>query len=216
MKIEVAEVLRYLRAGEEERTVKLIEEIAEVVSRTITPKSIKASYLPKRTEDGYALEGTDVVFKGKLIEKTLSASTKVHLFIATLTLQSERLMAKYSAADMERAVIADACMTAYIEAYCDQTEGEIAAEERLMGRRTLPRISCGYGDFDIACQRDFVRLLNAEKLLGIKLNQSGMFVPNKTVTALVAVTSGEADLKTGCGVCGFGGCGYKKQNADVK
>lgn len=209
MKVEKNEILRYLRTENDEKISAVIDELLAVISDLIKPKSIIAPFIVEKTDKGYLLSDTNILFSGKLIEKTLDKARKIYLFAATLTLESERLMAKYYSTDMSKAVILDACLTAYIEAYCDDIENDIIGKERAQGMNTTPRISCGYGDFRLDYQRDIIDLLGAEKNLGIKLNTSNMFVPNKTVTALIAVKCERTKKIKGCGSCNFD-CSFRK------
>ena len=48
---------------------------------------------------------------------------------------------------------------------------------------TVMRFSAGYGDFDIAYQSDFLRILKAYTI-GVSLTESQQLVPTKTVTAI--------------------------------
>lgn len=51
---------------------------------------------------------------------------------------------------------------------------------------TKMRFSPGYGDFDIAQQRDFYRLLKGEKL-GLTLTDTCMLIPEKSVFAIAGI-----------------------------
>ena len=50
-----------------------------------------------------------------------------------------------------------------------------------------PRFSPGYGDFDLGAQRDILNVLNADKILGIKLGSNLLMTPKKTITAVQGV-----------------------------
>jgi len=169
MEIKISEVLRYAGTNESDTaaTEKAREIIAEVLPK-LHPRKVVARF-----------NAADIAFKGKLVEKTLDGANEVVLFAATLGLESEQILKSYIAQDYFSGVICDAVLTAAIESFCDEIERETMAAK--------PRISCGYGDFDIRNQKEILRLLNAEKLLGIRLNDSFMMYPNKSVTALVAI-----------------------------
>ena len=49
------------------------------------------------------------------------------------------------------------------------------------------RFSPGYGDFSLNHQRDFFRLLNLEKNLGMSLNSALLMSPSKSITAVIGV-----------------------------
>lgn len=81
-------------------------------------------------------------------------------------------------------VMADAAAVSAIESYLDDLTAEIA--EREQGRITR-RFSCGYADFPLEQQTDFVRLLDMNKRLGVYLGADFLMTPQKTVTAVIGV-----------------------------
>lgn len=190
MKTEIDEVLRYIGADKNDGKLRgEAERIRTEILPRLNPRKITARFSVKKETDGFSLDGTSVIFKGKLIERTLAGSDGVFLFAASLGLESELLLRQYFAKDSLSGVICDGILSAETERFCDAVENEIKKEAARDGKETRKRISCGYGDFDIKHQKDFLRVLNAEKLLGVKLNDNFMMYPNKTVTALVAVKS---------------------------
>jgi hypothetical protein len=210
MDIDVSEVLRYLKADGNQQTLNLISEVRAELEPMLRPKKIMAVFNLVEADGGIGLWGTEVILKGNLIKKTFGDCSKVYIAVATLGMAAERQMAKYSSVDMAKAVVADAYLTTYIEAYLDKLEAELLIKETKNGNCLKNRISCGYGDFSILYQRQIIDMLNAEKLLGIKLNDSNMLVPNKTVTALIGVCSVECKNKNkGCDSCNFN-CGFRR------
>ena len=188
MKIDAGEVLRYIGADKKDEALReSVGQLITEISPQLHPRRVIAQFRIKRTDGGFLLEGTDVVFKGKLIEKMLSGASEVFLFAATLGLESELLLKRYFAIDNLSGVLCDGILTAAAESFCGDIVNELKAVAEKEGKRVRRRISCGYGDFDLKHQADFLRLLNAEKLLGVKLNENFMMFPNKTVTAIVAV-----------------------------
>lgn len=81
--------------------------------------------------------------------------------------------------------------------FCDAVAGEGVEEALSSMHRTLvntlsrqgislkrARISPGYGDFQLSCQPTVIRELDAERLLGISVNQVNFMTPEKSATAL--------------------------------
>ena len=187
MKVKISESLRYIGADKNDAEMKKkTKKLMAVILPQINPSKVCTRFTVVKTDDGYALGSTGVVLKGNLIKKTLERADDVFLFAATLGLESERLIKNCFACDSLSGVICDGILTAAIVQFCDGIENEIKLKAKKEGKSTKPRISCGYGDFDLRRQGDILRLLNAEKLLGIKLNDSFMMYPNKTVTAIIA------------------------------
>ena len=74
-----------------------------------------------------------------------------------------------------------------------------------------PRFSPGYGDFSLSCQRAVLDALDAGKHLGIKLTDSFLMMPSKSVTAVIGVSQKphRCDVK-GCEACGKTDCLYRR------
>jgi cobalamin-dependent methionine synthase I len=71
---------------------------------------------------------------------------------------------------------------ALVEALCDLAEREICA-----GLKTRPRFSPGYGDLELSLGEELVALTDADKLLRIRMTESGLMVPKKSVNALIVI-----------------------------
>lgn len=125
------------------------------------------------------------ILKGKDIHKHLEGCERVILFAATLGIEADRLIRKAEISDMAYAVVLDAAASAFTEEYCDKTEKEI---NRLTGGYFTFRFGLGYGDFPISLQKDFIRILSADKLIGLTANESGILIPRKSVTAVIGIS----------------------------
>lgn len=83
---------------------------------------------------------------------------------------------------------------------------------REIGPRYLrPRFSPGYGDFPLDCQQRLLDSLEAGKRIGIKLTDSLLMMPSKSVTAVMGVSKKpyRCDVK-GCESCGKRDCLYRR------
>ena len=101
---------------------------------------------------------------------------------------------------MAQAVVLDAMASTAIEQVCAQVDEIIAAQnpERFMTFRFSP----GYGDYPISLQRDFLRLLDAPRKIGLSLSESCLLVPAKSVTAVAGLSASPVPRrKRGCAVC---------------
>lgn len=211
MYADLDEVLRYLRCkNPDANLIKEIEEVGGEVENGLHARHVYGRFETEKTDDGIRLKGTDITFSGSLVTERLKNSFAVYLVAVTLGLPSENYAARYHK-NMSRAVIADACMTAFLERTLDGIEEGFRKKENTSGYTVTARFSPGYGDFPLESQRGILRLLQAEKLLGIRLNDSLMLYPNKTVTAMMGVTV-LTDCKTkkqGCSECqSYGDCPY--------
>ena len=102
--------------------------------------------------------------------------------VATLGVGVDRLILKTSKISSADAFIIDAMADALIEALCDYAEEEIC-----QGLVASGRFSPGYADLELSAGYEILSLCNAEKMLGIKVTESGLMIPKKSVNALIAV-----------------------------
>lgn len=211
--INKKEVRRYLGIKGTEGGVsdELIDKLCAVVEKRIYPELISGYYDIIRVDGGYKLIGTELVFRGKLIDKVLSECEGIVLFAATLTLEADKLMKEYSAKNMAEAVVLNAVLTTYLEDFADIYEANKKKENQTQGKTIVRRISCGYGDFALEVQADIIKLLNADKYLGIRVNESNMLIPVKSITALIGIKNKTDDQtdKEHCESC-VKNCEYRK------
>ena len=72
-------------------------------------------------------------------------------------------------------------------------------EYEAQGLFLRPRFSPGYGDLKLDHQKDWFRLLDISKQIGVELTDSLLMVPTKSVTALIGI--GIDKSKAGCSSC---------------
>lgn len=190
MKIDRAETLRYLGfRGQElsdtdERNLARAEEIC---LSAISPKSVVKKFgFDCKT---MSIDGANVVFRGNAIKRHLGGCGAVYIVAATLGLNFDKTVARLMRDEPAVGVMTDAAAVAAIESYLDDLTDEIAEKEE--GKITR-RFSCGYADFPLEQQADFVRLLDMNKRLGVYLGADFLMTPQKTVTAVIGVRA-EAD-----------------------
>lgn len=124
--------------------------------------------------------------KCRLLAKNLSGCTEMFAFVATLGAAVDRLIARKEALSPTELFIADAVASAYMEALADCVNNRLGK-----GQSCRPRFSPGFGGFGLSYQQPLIDFLNAQKLLGIKLTESRMMLPVKSVTAVIGI--GEDD-----------------------
>ena len=129
---------------------------------------------------------------------------------ATLGAEVETLLRRTQVRSMADAVILDACAGAAIENVCDNLCADIAAAVAPM--YLTDRFSPGYGDLPLAQQDDLCRVLDVSRRIGVTLTEGGLMLPQKTVTAILGVSSEPpGERRRGCGTCGlYETCSYRK------
>ena len=121
-------------------------------------------------------------FKSKILAKNLKDSREAFVFAVTLGMGVDRLLTKLSKTSTAEYFITDALASAMAEALMDEAERRVKGEIL-----TRPRFSPGFGDFTIEIQPRILSLLNAQKLLGITVNDSFLMSPVKSVTAVMGI-----------------------------
>ncbi len=117
----------------------------------------------------------------KLI-KNLKNCREAYVFGMTLGYGVDRLLAKLKSISATEYFITDALSSALAEGAMDK------AEELVKGAsETRPRFSPGFGDFAIENQAGILRLIDAQRRLGISLSKSYLMSPKKSVTAIMGV-----------------------------
>lgn len=123
----------------------------------------------------------------KDLEKHLEDCDKAVIFAATVGLELDRLITRYSVVSPSKALMLQAIGVERIESLCDTFESEIIGLSRTNNKKTTSRFSPGYGDLPIYLQKDFFLLLDCSKMIGLTLNDSMMMSPSKSVTAIIGI-----------------------------
>jgi len=184
--VNVREVLRYAKcrdAGEVEQRLidECVAELGEVKGR------VCAIAFPVKRGDSSNLDLGFCKLDSKDLCKCLKNCDEIVLFAATIGMEIDRLIRKYSHLSPARALIFQALgaerIEAVCDAYCKQMREELADE----GLDATPRFSPGYGDVGLEVQRDIFRVLDCQKSVGISLGENLFMQPSKSVTAIVGV-----------------------------
>ena len=212
MKPDIDEILRYLRVRGEapEKLRAQVEAAAEDLAETLRPQFVYRAFSLERGDGGINLQGGGVTLTGGLASKMLRSCDAAVLLCCTLGMEFERRLRALERRDMGKAVILDACGSAWVEAGCDAAEREIA--ERFSGRFLTDRFSPGYGDLPLSLQRSVLDALDAKRRLGIHLSESFLMTPSKSVTAVIGLSDTPQPARVrGCGYCAMKeNCDYRK------
>ncbi len=109
----------------------------------------------------------------------------VYLFAVTAgPLFAERTAQLLDREQISAAMIADAVGSAAAEA-CAETASKFIAELE-PGSRLTKRYSPGYGDWDVADNRNFLTHIDAGQI-GVTLSPGGLMIPEKSISAAIGV-----------------------------
>lgn len=174
--VDTKEVLRY--AGQRKEPEKEVQRLLkEVINES--KFSFRVAF--------YRTEGVAFRHTSKDLEKLLTGCHSSYIFAATLGVDVDRMIAKYSKTSPTKALLLDALGTERIEALCDKFFADMRDNETSRGNALTKRFSPGYGDLALEHQKDICKLLDSHKLIGVSLNESLLMSPSKSVTAVMGV-----------------------------
>ena len=131
---------------------------------------------------------------------------------ATLGINIEKDIKKYSCTELTKGIIIDSCATTAIEEVCDRVQNEIENNILKNGQYLTFRYSPGYGDLSIEKNTEILTILNGQKEIGLTITNSGIMIPRKSVIAIIGITDKKVEQdKTSCSTCkNKSKCKFKK------
>lgn len=212
-RINRKEVLRYLgyKGISADDTVNmLIDECETEVIKAAVPRYTYRVTGVTQTADGVELDGTGLILRGNSIKEHLKGCDRAALIAVTLSEGIDRMLRIMQTLDLAKAVVSDSLASAAIEQVCDKLEAII--KEELPEYNQTFRFGIGYGDLPLSQQGEFLKVLNAPKLIGLNVGKTDMMVPTKSVTAVIGLTTGEVSAKNkGCMSCNLKGtCSFRE------
>lgn len=205
--INKKEILRYAGAGENSSEIdKAIDECIEEISEKLV---YKVCFCELPIEDF-------VVYESRDLGKNLEDCSSVVIFCATVGMEIDRLIARYSSISPLKALLFQAIGAERIESLCNLFNNEITEQKKAVGRTTRPRFSAGYGDFLLDAQKDIFKILEPSKRIGVSLNESLLMSPSKSVTAIIGISDKEKgeNIKK-CEMCKKTDCEYRRKNENT-
>ena len=180
--INTKEILRYAGGGNNDNTIKLLNDCINEATNVL---SYKVCYcqLPITINNDICDFG---VFKLK--SQNLAANLKdcinVIVMGATVGIELDRLIIKYSHLSPTKALLLQALGAERIEALCDTFCTDM---QNTLKIALKPRFSAGYGDLLLDTQKQIFALLSLPKHIGLTLNDGLIMSPTKSVTAFIGI-----------------------------
>ncbi len=131
----------------------------------------------------------------------LAGSKGVIVAVMTLGGEVDRRINFYERTDAAKAVVFDACASAYLEELSDEYEDGLDLE---LSYRFCP----GYGGSSVSDLKYIFGILNPEKI-GISLTENNYMLPSKSMAGIIAVGNSAQKTCKSCAV--FGNCEYLKE-----
>ena len=229
MEINRREIYRYLGIKPNMEPDAATEKLAEECIRELMEKCRPRAYArwfplracsapgaeeaadPGEAADSLLLDFSCFQVRSRSLLRNLQDCSEVILFAATIGEGADLLARKYGRINVAKAVVMQAAAAAMIEAFCDEENEKLRAEAAEKGLYLRPRFSPGYGDFSLNHQRDFARVLEMQKTVGITLTESLLMLPSKSVTAVIGVSKQDARcVLSGCESCRNAGCAFRR------
>ena len=180
------EVLRYMRCKEHTATIgALIDR-----SLNICLSSLRYDTVYFITPISISSDEIDMGFcktQSHDLARCLDGCSQAVVLAATVGLDIDRLISRYSRLEPSVAVCLDAIGAERIEALCDVFCDELSTELTRNGYSLRPRFSPGYGDLPLELQRDIFKALDCPKVIGLALSESLLMTPSKSVTAIIGI-----------------------------
>ena len=202
MKLDIMEALRYLGAGSSPPEVlrRDMEQIAGQLTAAVRPRYAYRVFSTVHEERGVLLREAGILLTGRSAARMLAQCDQAVLLICTLGAGFETMLRAEQARDMARAVMLDACGSAWVESGCNAAEEELAA--RFPGRYLTDRFSPGYGDQPLALQPAICAALDAGRRVGVQVTDSFLMNPSKSVTAVIGLSDRPQQARIrGCAYC---------------
>lgn len=133
------------------------------------------------------LKKSDLCFPGKSICHHLKGALYAACMACTLGMACERELQTLTSINALDAMLYGACANSLIEATAEEAQKDIAHEAALVGLSARMRFSPGYGDLPLSVQPIFLKELNAQKAIGLTINDNHLLIPTKSITAIVGL-----------------------------
>ena len=150
---------------------------------------------------------------GNIILRQLRGSEAFALFVCTSGLEFEAYQQRLKEqGDMVRVFIADALGSVIAEKCADQMEKALQESIDKLGWMHTNRFSPGYCGWHVSQQQLLFPLFQGHTC-GVKLTDSSLMVPIKSVSGIIGLGEKVRKLEYTCGLCDFKQCYKRKKKA---
>ena len=203
--IKDEEVLRYLEyKGQiiDDNLKETINQCKNITKARINPRYTFRVYSIKKNKGIIEFEGSNLKLESRDLYKVLKDCNKCILMAATIGLDIEKDIRKYSFTELTKGIIIDSCATTAIEEVCDMVQEEIQNNILEDEQHTTLRYSPGYGDLPIEKNKDILNLINGQKEIGLTITTNGIMIPRKSVIAIIGISDNKlSQVKKSCKNC---------------
>ncbi|MGI6020785.1 MAG: vitamin B12 dependent-methionine synthase activation domain-containing protein [Lachnospiraceae bacterium] len=190
LEIKLNEVLRMLGVKKESNPESIINEITRIhreLNEICVPKNVwKVFPLEMKTDGEYGdFSFGGLSLKSHSLLRNLEGCSKIAMLAVTLGMESEYYLKRQRASGTINALISQSVSADMVEQYCNKINDEITEFAMSEGYKTHIRFSPGYGDFPLEYQDAFLDAIDAYRQTGIRITESHMMIPSKSITAII-------------------------------
>lgn len=163
-----------------------IKELIAESTILLEPKGFFETFkIVSKTDSSVELD-TFGVIESSSIASLLENCSDVVMFVVTVGSKIYEKTKFFSEnKNVFKALVFDAIGSVAVEQSADEINEIVTMQAKLEGLKTTRRFSAGYGDFSVEKYQPLILdALDADKL-GVSLTDSGIMLPEKTVTALL-------------------------------
>ena len=171
--------------GADEDLCAKINTAVEMVNAQASPRSVTASFFV-----GEELILGDFIPSGEDVKKHLHGCERVFVAVCTIGAEIDKLIERLKLTDLSLAYVVDIAASVAVEKFTESVWQKIKSDAEQEGKICTTRYSCGYGDFDLADQKNVLKTCGADKALSIRVNDGGMMYPTTTVSFLCGTKEG--------------------------
>lgn len=175
----------FLEIPTDEELARRLEDVVKLTKGQLTYRISYVCAKIERDEEGFPI----LPFKqhSSDLKRNLENCSAVIIMAATIGSGIDRLIRRYERTEAATGLLLQGIGAERVETLVDSFNDEVNKVAEELGMKAHPRYSPGYGDLPITVQPDLLRLVDAERRLGITLNASLMMSPSKSVTAIIGI-----------------------------
>jgi hypothetical protein len=126
----------------------------------------------------------NIILKGKAIAKAMAKAEEIVLFVDTIgpALEAE-VNRLYQKDEYTKATVLDTIGSVAAEEGAEYLNSIIVEKAK---KKSTPRFSPGYGDWDLSIQKKLLEVTQASKI-GVTCNEAFFMIPRKSVSAVIGL-----------------------------
>lgn len=214
--LTTAKIVKTIGYTPEDVPASVIDIIVSTLKESLSLSSVKAEYHIYRhftidTESASVAIGNIIFNTRKIILSQLKGASAAVLFLATagpeIGISSKKQMAS---GDLLEGYITDVVGSEIVEAAVDLMQETLAREAGAEGLNITNRFSPGYCGWDVAEQHKLFSLI-PDNYCGIKLTESALMNPVKSVSGLIGLGREARYRPYSCSRCDSKNCIYRNK-----